>query len=161
MIFKEASQAPGRVRVTFELPSSIWAERVNLVGEFNGWDRARTPMRQTGADGSWRITLELAADRDYEFRYLIDGEIWYNDFDADSYIANEYGSDNSVVRATVDAPRRGTPDAAAPVGPAAGAAAPPASPDAQGPVPEPRAGDAPYVPPEAGEAPATASPAGP
>ena len=98
MIFKEPSAVPGKLRVTFELPASIWAERVHLVGQFNEWDRARTPMRQTGPDGGWRVTLELERGVAYQFRYLIDGETWYNDYTADSYVANEYGSDNSVVR---------------------------------------------------------------
>jgi 1,4-alpha-glucan branching enzyme len=98
MILKEASATPGKVRVTFELPNSIWAERVYLVGAFNDWDRTRTPMRQTGPDGSWRVTLELDAGGEYQFRYLIDGETWYNDNSTDTFVANDYGSDNSVVR---------------------------------------------------------------
>jgi 1,4-alpha-glucan branching enzyme len=98
MIFKEPSDSPGKLRVTFELPASIWAERVHLVGSFNDWDTARTPLRQTGPDAAWRVTLELDEGAEYSFRYLIDGETWYNDFTADSFVANEYGSDNSVVR---------------------------------------------------------------
>lgn len=97
MIQKEPSPTPGKVYVTFELPSSIWAERVNLVGEFNDWNRTQTRMVQSKHDGAWRVKIELDADREYQFRYLIDGETWYTDYTADSYVANEYGSDNSVV----------------------------------------------------------------
>jgi 1,4-alpha-glucan branching enzyme len=98
MIYMEAGSSPGTTRVTFELPASFWAGQVYVVGEFNDWDQQRTPMRQTGPDGAWRVTLELAAGSEYEFRYLIDGETWHTDDTADSFVTNEYGSDNSVVR---------------------------------------------------------------
>ena len=97
MIHREPGAAAGTVRVTFELPSSMWAEQVHLVGSFNDWSQTRTPMRQTGPDGAWRVTLELPAHGTFEFRYLIDGETWYTDYTADAYVVNEYGSDNSVV----------------------------------------------------------------
>lgn len=40
MIRKRRSPNAGKVIVTFEIPGSIWAERVNFVGEFNNWDLA-------------------------------------------------------------------------------------------------------------------------
>jgi 1,4-alpha-glucan branching enzyme len=89
------------VRVTFALPGSVWAERVHLVGEFNDWHRTATPMRQSGDEGLWRVTLELDAGRRYQYRYLLDGEIWHTDYGADDFVANEYGSDNAVVDASL------------------------------------------------------------
>jgi 1,4-alpha-glucan branching enzyme len=97
MIYKEPSPMPGRVRVTFELPASIGAERVCLVGSFNAWARERTPLRQTGPDGSWRVTLDLDTGREHQFRYVIDGDRWVTDVNADALVANGYGSSNSVV----------------------------------------------------------------
>ena len=41
MIYKEPLPDGEHVRVTFELPSSLWAERVNLVGDFNDWDTSQ------------------------------------------------------------------------------------------------------------------------
>ena len=38
MIYKDPIPDGEIVRVTFEMPSSVWAERVNLVGDFNDWD---------------------------------------------------------------------------------------------------------------------------
>jgi hypothetical protein len=35
MIHKRHSLNPGKVVVVFEIPSTIWADRVNLVGDFN------------------------------------------------------------------------------------------------------------------------------
>jgi 1,4-alpha-glucan branching enzyme len=98
MITKEPQSDGKHMRVTFELPSSIWAERVNLVGDFNDWDTARDEMHQSRADGAWRITLTLSTGREYQFRYLVNGRDWHNDWHADRYTSNQYGTDNSVVK---------------------------------------------------------------
>ena len=97
MIYKEPLPDGQHVRVTFELPSAIWAERVNLVGDFNGWDTSQGEMHQTRANGNWRITLVLDAGQEYQFRYLVNGRDWHNDWHADKYARNQYGTDNSVV----------------------------------------------------------------
>jgi 1,4-alpha-glucan branching enzyme len=97
MIYKEPLPDDQHVRVTFELPSAIWAERVNLVGDFNNWDSTKDEMRQSRVDGNWRITLVLVKGREFHFRYLVNGRDWHNDWHADKYAPNEYGTDNSVV----------------------------------------------------------------
>jgi 1,4-alpha-glucan branching enzyme len=102
MIYKAPTPDGKHVSVTFELPSSIWAERVNLVGDFNDWDSTRHEMRQSRVDGNWRITLELPVGAEYQFRYLVNGHDWHNDWHADKYVSNEYGTDNSVVCTHVD-----------------------------------------------------------
>lgn len=85
-------------RVTFTLPKEATAEAqgVALVGDFNNWDREATPMKRL-KDGSFSITLDLQRDREYRFRYLIDGNRWENDWHADRYEKNRYGDDDSVV----------------------------------------------------------------
>ena len=97
MIYKEPTLDGLQVRVTFELPSSLWAERVNLVGDFNDWDTSRDEMTQSRANGNWRITLVLPKGREYQFRYLVNGRDWHNEWHADKYVPNKYGSDNSVI----------------------------------------------------------------
>lgn len=47
-------------------------------------------------EGVWTLTVDLEADRFYQFRYLCDG-IGTNDNHADAYVHNRYGSDNFVV----------------------------------------------------------------
>jgi 1,4-alpha-glucan branching enzyme len=97
MIYKELLPDKTTIQVTFELPSSIWAERVNLVGDFNNWDTTKDEMRQSRSDGKWRIALVLQKGREYDFRYLVNGRDWHNDWHADKYRSNKYGTDNSVV----------------------------------------------------------------
>jgi len=46
------------------------------------------------------LTIELQPGRAYRFRYLLDGERWENDWDADAYVPNAFGTDDSVVDLT-------------------------------------------------------------
>lgn len=100
MINKELGSRTGRARVTFELPATVWAGRISLVGEFNHWDGESTPMIQDRLDESWRATLDLEAGRRYRFRYLLDGNTWLTDRQADDYVANSTGCYDSVVDLT-------------------------------------------------------------
>ena len=100
MIEKRAGSKKGKVRVTFVLPSNMWAERVNLVGEFNDWDTTATPMSRNRSDANWKATVELPAGECHRFRYLIDGKEWLNDWHADDHVDNPYGSYDSVVDLT-------------------------------------------------------------
>ena len=97
MITKGPVGKDGLVAVTFELPSTMWAERVNLVGEFNDWDTTATPMTRTRSDANWRATVQLSEGQQYRFRYLVDGKEWLNDWHADDHKENPYGSYDSVV----------------------------------------------------------------
>lgn len=97
MISKELVKKTGLIRVTFVFSSTIWAERVNLVGEFNGWDTTATPMTHNRTDANWRAAVDLAPGRRYRFRYLVDGKEWQNDWHADDHLENPYGSYDSVV----------------------------------------------------------------
>ena len=86
-------------KVTFELPkdAAVSANKVNIVGEFNEWDLNSTPMKRR-KDGSFTVTLDLATKREYQYRYLIDGNEWENDWNADEYVPTPFGdSENSVV----------------------------------------------------------------
>lgn len=48
-------------------------------------------------NGSFSVTLSLQAGNSYPFRYVLNGNTWVNDEEADSYLPNEYGEENSVV----------------------------------------------------------------
>jgi 1,4-alpha-glucan branching enzyme len=97
MIHKLSSGDPDTMLVRFELPAAIWADSVHLVGDFNGWNQRSHPMKRDRSDGTWYIVLELERGREYQFRYLVNGSEWHNDWNADRYVTNPYGGTNSVV----------------------------------------------------------------
>jgi 1,4-alpha-glucan branching enzyme len=68
-----------------------------LVGEFNEWNGTSHPMKPLKR-GGFSATVELAPGRAYQFRYLMDGSAWENDWAADGYVPTELGTDNSVVQ---------------------------------------------------------------
>jgi 1,4-alpha-glucan branching enzyme len=91
-------------KVTFSFPveAANDAREVFVIGDFNVWDKSAAPMRKL-KDGSFILTLELEANKEYQFRYLIDGERWENDWGADKYVYTPLGDcDNSVVITTSD-----------------------------------------------------------
>jgi len=79
-----------------ELPEGVEVESVYLVGEFNDWETTADPMKRN-KKGVYRVMVELEPDRQYHFRYLVNGEQWCNDWAADAYAPNPYGSDNCIV----------------------------------------------------------------
>jgi len=86
-------------KVTFQIPKevSVGAKAVNLVGEFNDWDMNSIPMTSY-KNGSFSVTVDLDVNKEYQFRYLINGVDWKNDQEADTYIHCPYGHcENSVV----------------------------------------------------------------
>jgi|WetSurMetagenome_2_1015567.scaffolds.fasta_scaffold204686_2 1,4-alpha-glucan branching enzyme len=79
------------------------AKTINIAGDFNSWSSTDTPMKK-GKEGEFSVKLELDADKEYQFRYLIDGHKWENDWKADKYIPAPYSNaDNSVVVTKVTA----------------------------------------------------------
>ncbi|MFH2064504.1 MAG: isoamylase early set domain-containing protein [Pseudomonadota bacterium] len=86
-------------RVTFRVPSQVAkkAKNVHIVGEFNNWSKVSTPMKRL-KDGAHVVTLDLGTGTEYQYRYLIDEDVWENDWDADKYVPSLFGGcDNSVV----------------------------------------------------------------
>ena len=83
-------------RVTFEIPSELNAQDAVLCGEFNDWDLQKHRMKRR-KDGSFSITISLKPDQNYRFRYLLDGERWENDWAADDYVPNDFGTQDSVI----------------------------------------------------------------
>lgn len=95
MLKKRRFKKQNMVKVTFVLPPEVEGDTIHLVGEFNNWQTSHAMRRQK--DGSWRITMDLEPGRAYQFRYLVDGQRWLNDPEADKYVPNPYGDENSVV----------------------------------------------------------------
>jgi 1,4-alpha-glucan branching enzyme len=83
-------------KVTFTLPKELEANTVALCGEFNEWS-TESIMLKRGRDRSWKATVALEPGRTYRYRYLIDGHRWENAWQADGYVPNPHGSEDSVV----------------------------------------------------------------
>lgn len=101
MLKKQYVKSRNIWKVTFELlqgelSKDLNTERVHLAGEFNDWDPATTPMKR-GKGGAFRVMVELEPGREYEFRYLVNGEHWCNDWHADAYVPGGFGDDNCIV----------------------------------------------------------------
>jgi 1,4-alpha-glucan branching enzyme len=98
-------------KVTFRLSKdeANAAETAHVVGEFNNWNTTATPMKKTSA-GNFSVRVDLAQDREYQYRYLLNGEQWINDPAADKYVpVPDMGADNSVVTTPVPAKTNAAP----------------------------------------------------
>ena len=71
------------------------ASRVALVGEFNGWDPAATPMSRAGG-GAWHVALPLTRGR-HVYAFVVDGNSWVADPQAPLAPERWFGASNSVL----------------------------------------------------------------
>src|ERR1039458_1172020 len=88
----------GGASVTFTLPGAVGARHAVICGEWNDWSRDRDVMLRV--EDGFSLTIDLEPGRTYRFRYLLDGYRWENDWAADEYVPNAYGSDDSLVDLT-------------------------------------------------------------
>jgi len=98
MLKKVLSKSKAKAKVTFTLPKKAitGAKEVRVLGEFNNWDWDKAPVMKSSKT-NFTATIELAAGKQYQFRYLADNGIWENDWAADNYTPAPYNVDNSVV----------------------------------------------------------------
>lgn len=96
MLKKNYTKTGKSCRVTFKLPADVDAETAVLCGDFNEWSETANPMKKL-KDGSFSVTVSIPAAQSYRFRYLLDGKRWENDWEADAYAPNEYGTDDSIL----------------------------------------------------------------
>ena len=71
------------------------ARTVTLVGDFNDWDTASTPLQKAAGD-MWTVTIPLTAGR-YTYTFVIDGKRWVADPSAPRAPADDFGQPSSVV----------------------------------------------------------------
>ena len=93
MITKKETK-DGRIALGFYTEALPEAESVHIAGSFDDWQAH--PMRRL-KNGRFMTMRYLPAGERYEFRYLVNGDTWINDSEADSYTPNPFGSDNCVV----------------------------------------------------------------
>lgn len=120
--------AGGKVKVTFSMPALEGVTALYLTGSFTDWSEPGVPL-VCGPEGDWSVALTLEAGWAHQYRFRDQDGGWHNDWAADSYVPNEFGSENSVVDLT-GGPAGPSPDPSFGPAPDPGAAAgaPPAKP---------------------------------
>lgn len=99
-ILKRFLTKRGVCQVTFILHKSVVtnSKRVALLGDFNGWCTEKNSMKKT-KDGKFKCTLKLQPGKEYQFRYLLDGIRWENDWDRDGLTPTPFkNSFNSLLK---------------------------------------------------------------
>jgi hypothetical protein len=91
--------ANSRASVRFSLDPRVGAKRASVCGEWNGWSKDVDVMDRDAA-GGFSLVVDLEPGRAYRFRYLLDDSRWENDWDADAYVPNDFGGDDSLVDLT-------------------------------------------------------------
>lgn len=72
------------------------ASRVAVVGDFNDWDPAATPLRRTDDGVTWTVELHLKPGR-YHYTFLIDGRRWARDPSEPPAAESDFGAPVSVL----------------------------------------------------------------
>ena len=90
------SGANGSTKVTFSLPKGVRAEEAAVCGDFNNWDPTAHPMKKY-KDGHFAVSVNLSEGQ-YRYRFLLDGEKWENDWEAEEYAPNPYGGEDSIIK---------------------------------------------------------------
>lgn len=87
-------------KVTFRVPKEVGKAHntASVLGDFNSWSGSAAEMTKLKKDGSFSTVLEIEKGKSYQFRYLLDGKVWYNDEEADATVTSPYGdSENAVL----------------------------------------------------------------
>lgn len=96
-ISKQYLKTKPACKVTFLVPAAAAAdaEQIVLVGDFCDWQDQ--PMKKQ-KNGDFSVTVTLAKDSSYQFRYRVGADQWRNDEAADSYVPSPISWDhNSVI----------------------------------------------------------------
>lgn len=94
MLTKRFFKTKNETEVTFEFNSNV-DDHVELIAEFNNWQPLA--MQYSKKYKAFRTKVRLPKNSNYQFRYLVNKEVWQNDHQADKYLLNSFGTDNSVV----------------------------------------------------------------
>lgn len=85
-----------KVTWTVDKKTANGASSISLSGSFNDWSLSANPLTKLKS-GDFKLVLELPKNNDYEFRYLMDGETWMNDTEADHFVDNQVSNESNCV----------------------------------------------------------------
>ena len=90
------SDATRPVHLRLTAPAS---SQVVVVGDFNDWDPAATPLLRATKQGEWTVELRLKPGR-YHYSFLIDGRRWAGDPSEPRAPESDFGAPVSVLTVT-------------------------------------------------------------
>lgn len=92
-IKKQSLKSKPLCKVSFKLSKeqALNADVVAICGDFNNWNTEVNTMNRL-KDGSFSQTIELPAGAEYQFRYLADGCIWFDEPEAERMQLNAFNS---------------------------------------------------------------------
>jgi hypothetical protein len=86
------------VPTTFILKAEA-ANRVSLVGDFNGWDRAATVLADPSKSGVWEVIVPLTPGR-HTYAFLVNDSVWTVDPRMPQERDPDFGTLSSVILVT-------------------------------------------------------------
>jgi len=72
------------------------AQRVSVVGTFNGWDPEAHPLHGPDKNGVWTLRLPLSPGQ-YRYMFVVDGARWMADPNAVASQSDGFGGRNSLL----------------------------------------------------------------
>jgi 1,4-alpha-glucan branching enzyme len=100
MSIKKTALKQNKCKVNFSISSvdGNEFENASLVGDFNNWDAEADKMKKLKKDGSFSLQKTFDGEKEYQFKYLLDGKVWMNELEADKQVPSGYvGYKNSVI----------------------------------------------------------------
>lgn len=100
-ISKNPTKDGKKITITFYIKkeAAAGADKIFLICEHNGWEPvAMKPQKNGTFRGSITVPTDIQPSYQYRFKYIMnDGEVKFdNDWDAESYCRNDFGTENSV-----------------------------------------------------------------
>ena len=92
-VTRESQEQPVAVQFVLDAPA---AKSVALVGDFNAWDGAATPLVRDSASGAWSVVASVTPGR-HVYAFLVDGKVWTLDPRAPKTRDSDYGAEQSVI----------------------------------------------------------------
>ncbi len=86
-----------------DIPDDLIIERVEVVGDFTGWQTGKYPMITAGDENTYHAIVEIP-DGVYHYKFLVNGSMWMDDPHADPRFTEDdnRGSRNSGVLIGMD-----------------------------------------------------------
>lgn len=75
------------------------AKSVTVAGDFNDWDAEAMALRDTDGDGVWTGLIALRPGM-HKYMFVVNGERWVTDPEAERYVDDGFGMRNAVIAIT-------------------------------------------------------------